>query len=285
MTLKDNNSRITDQAWNKLYDRLDQDGLLPYGEPPKRIGFRMTPLKWVAGLAVLCIGLAFAMISRSSKPEPYVNLVTLNNQNASSTLVSTLEDGSIVYLSESASLEFPNRFAEDKREVALSGDAYFDISRDQKKPFIIDTKDATIQVLGTAFDVKSRDKGSFSISVKHGEVKVTAKKGGQYVFVKAGQTAMLQADNLRTVQTSDAEHFAKYFNSIHFKDQRLEDIARIINMNSDSVHIEVSPQVKARLITMSFSGETLTEMVRYICLALNLESVRQQNKIIITNPK
>lgn len=284
MTLKENNNRITDQAWNKLYSRLEEDGLLSDADnKPKQGIFHMTPLKWVAAIAVISICLAFAFIGRQSKQNYTIDMLTLNNDKDASTLVSTLEDGSMIYLSGSASLEYPTRFADNKREVILSGDAYFDISKDRKKPFVINTEKATIQVLGTAFNIK--DKEPFSISVKHGEVKVTEKENGKFVFVKAGETAMLQAGNLYTMRTSDIEQFSKYFNSIHFKDQRLEDIARVLNTYSDSIHIEVAPQVKDRLITMSFSDETKSDIVKYICIALNIEFIQQQNTIFITNTK
>ncbi len=284
MTLKENNNRITDQAWNKLYSRLEEDGLLSdTGNKPKQSIFHMTPLKWVASIAVISICLAFAFIGRQSKGNHTIDMLTLNNDKDASTLISTLEDGSMIYLSGSASLEYPTRFANDKREVMLSGDAYFDISKDRKKPFIVNTEKATIQVLGTAFNIKDQD--PFSISVKHGEVKVTEKGNGKFVFVKAGETAMLKEGNLYTMQTSDVEQFSKYFNSIHFKDQRLEDIVRVLNTYSDSVHIEVSPQVKDRLITMSFSDESKPDIVKYICMALNIEFIQQQNTIFITNRK
>lgn len=283
MTLKENDNRITDQAWNKLYSRLEEDGLLADADKPKQRIFHMTPLKWVAAVAVISICIAFAFIGRQSKESYTTDMLTLNNDKDASTLVSTLEDGSMIYLSGSASLEYPTHFADNKREVALSGDAYFDISKDWEKPFIINTEKATIQVLGTAFNIK--DKDPFSISVKHGEVKVTEKENGKFVFVKAGETAMLKAGNLYTMQTSDVEQFSRYFNSIHFKDQRLEDIARVLNTYSDSTHIEVAPQVKDRLITMSFSDETKSDIVKYICMALNIEFIQQQNTIFITNKK
>ena len=284
MTLKENNNRITDQAWDKLYSRLEEDGLLPDADNnPKQSTFHMTPLKWVAAIAVISICLAWAFIGRQSKENYTTDMLTLNNDKDTSTLISTLEDGSMIYLSGSASLEYPSRFANDKREVILSGDAYFDISKDRKKPFIVNTERATIQVLGTAFNIK--DKEPFSISVKHGEVKVTENENGKFVFVKAGETAMLKAGNLYKMQTSDVEQFSKYFNSIHFKDQRLEDIARVLNTYSDSIHIEVAPQVKDRLITMSFSDESKSDIVKYICIALNIEFIQQQNTIFITNRK
>lgn len=281
MTFKENNNNVTDQAWTKLYSRLEEDGLLTQENPSNKAGFKLSSLKWVAGIAVLSICIALAMVVNKPKPEK-VNMLTINNENPAS-LVSTLEDGSVVYLSEYASLQYPDHFNKNKREVFLEGEAYFDISKDKEKPFIIDTEKAIIQVLGTSFNVKSKADKSFSISVKQGEVKVTSKENNQIVHVKAGETAMFNAGNLQKMQTTDVKQFSAYLNLMHFKDQRLEDVVRIINTNNNSVKLEVAPEIKDKLITGTFANETPYNMAWLISEALKLRLVQQQNTILITN--
>lgn len=281
MTFRENNNNITNQAWEKLYSRLEEDGLLTQDHPSDKTGFKLSTLKWVAGIAVLAISIALAMVINRPKPEK-VNILTINNENPAS-LVSTLEDGSVVYLSEYASLQYPDRFQKNKREVFLEGEAFFDITKDKEKPFIIDTEKAIIQVLGTSFNVKSKADKSFSISVKQGEVRVTSKKDNQTVYVKAGETAMFDAGNLLKTQTTDAAQFSAYLTLMHFKDQRLEDVVRIINANNDSIRLEVAPDVKDKLITGTFGNETPHNMAWLISEALKLKLVQQQNTILITN--
>jgi ferric-dicitrate binding protein FerR (iron transport regulator) len=58
-------------------------------------------------------------------------------------------------LRPNGSIEFPEIFAETRREIHLTGEAFFDVAKDQSRPFIISTGDVTIKVLGTSFNVKA----------------------------------------------------------------------------------------------------------------------------------
>lgn len=108
------------------------------------------------------------------------------------TLVKTLEDGSVVYLAQESTLKYPEHFAEDKREVNLQGEAFFDVAKKPEQAFTIETARVRVEVLGTAFNVRSNEGAPFSLSVKRGKVKVLLKQEEQTVFVEAGETVILQ---------------------------------------------------------------------------------------------
>ncbi len=67
----------------------------------------------------------------------------------------TLPDGTTIKLDAGSSIKYPKNFNESTREVYLSGEGYFDVARNEEKPFKINTKNAVIQVLGTIFNVRS----------------------------------------------------------------------------------------------------------------------------------
>lgn len=92
-----------------------------------------------------------------------------------STLVTTLEDGSIVYLGGRLCYNIPSIFT-GKREVKLQGNALFDVVGSRSRPFLIETDLVRIEVLGTAFNVKSDELRPFELSVQRGRVKVTFKR-------------------------------------------------------------------------------------------------------------
>ncbi len=103
-----------------------------------------------------------------------------------------LSDGSKVKLNAGATLTYPEKFGQSKnREVYLSGEAFFEISRDTARPFLIKSKEVTTKVLGTSFNLKEKA-GSVSVTVLTGKVKVFTEKDKEAkdaVFLKPGQQA------------------------------------------------------------------------------------------------
>lgn len=279
MTLKERNNRKTDQAWNRLYCRLEKDGLIAPGETTRH-SLRKTSIGWTAA-AILLLGLYLSVnYFNQSDPAADRNLLTRQNMETT-TLATTLEDGSIVYLAGNAAIHYPEHFQPDKREISLQGNALFDIAGNRKRPFLIETEDTRIEVLGTAFNVKSDGSQPFELSVQRGMVKVTLKKSNQDVFVKAGETVTLASRKLRVGPTGNTDQFAQYMRQIRFKDERLADILRIINLQSDDIHLQTIPSLEDRKLTVTFSDNSPETMAELICAALNLQSSRDRNVITL----
>lgn len=104
-----------------------------------------------------------------------VRALIMQENTEQSTLVTTLEDGSIVYMGGETSLQYPEHFSMDKREVSLQGNALFDVAGNRERPFLIETEEVRIEVLGTMFHVKSDVGSTFELSVQRGKVKVALK--------------------------------------------------------------------------------------------------------------
>ena len=281
MMVKENSDKITDQAWGRLYSRLEKDGLVPEEKKPRLIAFRSPAFRWAVSAAVVVICIVSLWLFRSTDAANS-RMYTLHNGKDSPTLVTMLEDGSVVYLLEHTSLQYPTRFDAGKREVILHGDAFFEVSGNKNRPFIIDAGTATVEVLGTAFNVKNMDNAPFSLSVRNGEVKVTLKETGQTVNVGAGESVQVVKGLLNLEKKKESEKFSQYMERIHFKDERLADVIRIINMNSDSVRLDLAPGLGDRRLNVSFTGDSPDVMARLICLALNLDYSRRQNTITIS---
>lgn len=97
-----------------------------------------------------------------------------------------LPDGSRVWLNAASSLEYPVAFTGNDRTVTLSGQAYFEIAPDAKRPFFVKTGALDVQVLGTRFDVMAYpDESSINTTLLEGAVRVSA--GGQSRNMRPGQ--------------------------------------------------------------------------------------------------
>lgn len=84
-----------------------------------------------------------------------------------------LPDGSNVWLNAGTQMQYPVSFMEDKREIILDGEAYFDVARNEKCPFIVHTHAMDIEVLGTKFNVEAYAKQqNFEASLIQGKIKI-----------------------------------------------------------------------------------------------------------------
>lgn len=114
-----------------------------------------------------------------------------------------LPDGSKVWLNAASSIRFPTAFTGATRQVTLIGEAYFEVAKNEKQPFIVQANDMTVQVLGTHFNVMAyNDEAAMATTLLEGSVKV--QQQGQTVMLVPGKQALVKANNIQ-VQAADVE--------------------------------------------------------------------------------
>ncbi|TYR34508.1 FecR family protein [Sphingobacterium phlebotomi] len=101
-----------------------------------------------------------------------------------------LPDGSKISLNSESVLSFPSSFEGNERKVVLQGEAYFEVAKNEDKPFFVSTSAMEIEVLGTTFNVKGyQDEDDISTTLVEGSVKVKTDK--KDILLKPGQSAIL----------------------------------------------------------------------------------------------
>ncbi|QHS58648.1 FecR family protein [Chitinophaga agri] len=138
-----------------------------------------------------------------------------------------LSDGTEVWLNATSRLRFPFNFTGDKREVYLDGEAYFQVSKNDAKPFIVHTEQTDILVLGTSFNVNAYSDGLTRTSLVTGAV--ITKADGKEVQLKPGQEAVYSSDKgYRITEFDDSEVLAWMKGVYVFHNTPLSDIASVI---------------------------------------------------------
>src|SRR5690606_19206192 len=106
-----------------------------------------------------------------------------------------LADGTKVWLNAESTLVFPKNFSGDTRKVKTTGEVYFEVSHDKKKPIIVSTKNIDVQVLGTSFNVSTyEDNVSPTVSLIEGAVQVKA--GSSVSNLIPGQRASIENNQI-----------------------------------------------------------------------------------------
>lgn len=268
----------TDKAWDNLYARLKEDRLIPVEQNRIVRNPVVSRLAWAAAIAVLCIlgGISFYRLNSG----PSEKLLSLENTE-SNTLVSTLEDGSIVYLTAGATLVYPEHFDPGKRVVSLKGEAMFDVIGNKARPFVIETESTRIEVVGTAFRIRSSGKESFELSVQQGIVKTTLKTSSEETLARAGETLQLEAGQLvKSISVPDSQ-FNQFTEKMRFKDDRLDNIVRVISKISERPIVFADTTLAGQKMTVTFSNDSPEYMIELLCMALNLRHFEVGDTILI----
>lgn len=127
----------------------------------------------------------------------------------------TLPDGSKVWLNAASSIKFPSKFTGNNREVTITGEVYLEIVKNKKQPFFVHTNKATIQVLGTSFNINTyEDEGTVKTTLIEGSVKLSkiplGKEGRNdlkesSVVLKPGQQAEIPLGSEGDIQVQEAD--------------------------------------------------------------------------------
>ena len=158
-----------------------------------------------------------------------------------------LPDGSSVLLNRHSSLSYPKRFKSDNREVQLTGEAYFEVTKNRHKPFTVQSDAMRVRVLGTTFNFKS-DKNCrvAEATLIEGEIEVKGNKEEGQIILAPGQRAELNKKSGRlTVKQVDAKLDAVWHdNLIPFQKADIFTITKALERFYD-VKIILSPDIRA----------------------------------------
>lgn len=270
------------KAWDKLHERLRDEDLLP-AESRKQAGRFAPALLRVAAAIVILAGVASALYFGFGR-KSNVEMVQINTAREQNTLIKTLADGSVVYLAQNSEFSFPKNFENNSRNVELKGEAFFDITPDPGKPFKIETGDAIIEVLGTAFNVKTGNGSTFELIVDRGKVKVTLRDNPSVSeMVTAGEMVKAVNNHVVKSKSSAAGSQAWYTKRMQFKDEPLQNILNVLNRNFHTTFVTANQEIGNRKLTVTFSGETPEIMSDLICQALKLKSQAKNGTIILSD--
>lgn len=146
---------------------------------------------------------------------------------AGQTYTVTLSDGSLVWLNSASQIDFPFAFDGKNRQVRITGEAYLEVSQNTSQPFLVNSGNAQVQVLGTSFNINNYDEDKLKVSLVDGSVRLVT--ASAKTDLKPGQQAILTNGSRLMVHDFDTERELSWRNGVYyFNDASLHEIAKII---------------------------------------------------------
>lgn len=177
-----------------------------------------------------------------------------------------LDDGTQVWVNAGSKLEYANNFLENPtREVYLKGEAYFDVTPDASRPFVVHVQGVDIKVLGTSFNVKGYDEEpKIEATLVHGKISISSDSIYDHVTLAANQRAVFLKEKNRmfvenNVETDTYTSWRK--GVLVFEDQPLREILPILERTFNvAIHTEDAHSLNCRF-TAKIENKSLKEVL------------------------
>src|SRR5690625_2586589 len=218
-----------------------------------------------------------------TEPEP-IHYVTAEDQQKRI----TLGDGTTVRLNGNSELLVAHDYLMDRREVSLSGEAYFEVAHDADRPFIVRAKDASVEVLGTAFNVKATEESrDIQLAVTEGSVRfgyMDEAMGGNEasIILEKGQFAQLDSDR-QTILVEDfgVENYLSWMRGrLVFNELSLDQVCMQLGRLYE-IQCEFSDETLKKLqITADFSNDSLEKVLEVISLSLDIDHELVHDQVV-----
>ncbi len=190
-----------------------------------------------------------------------------------------LADGSKVWLNKNAVLTYPDKFDKNTRNVELSGEAFFEIAKNPNKPFIVNMSNATVTVVGTSFNINSKENET-EIVVATGTVKVTDTDNSKSELITVGYSAKVSDNNIEKYKTSSPNYLAWKTGEFVFKETPINQVVKDLNSYYESQIILNNDEIEC-LLTATFIKANLEDIVDVLKLTCDIEIIKDDNNYII----
>lgn len=264
--------------WKKLEARIDTKK-----EKTNRLSFPKYKIATIAAsfLLLVSVPLAYELGKKIATPEPTIQ--TYSALSGKSQLI--LPDGTCVWLNIGSTLTCETPFT-DKREIKLTGEALFEVTKDKEHPFIVHSGDVQVKVYGTRFCVNAYPvNNNLKIALLEGKVSLQA--GGQETFLKPGELASYDKQTKALhIEPADINFETCWANnSFTFNAKPLDYICKYLE-RWYNVNITLTPEIARTCYTFTITDEPLETILQIMARINPIQySFEENREVIISDVK
>lgn len=236
------------EGWNRITARIGRD--------QGRV-LKLWILRISAAVIVFALGYALHLVIESTKPINFTEVVAPLGQRCNV----LLPDGSKATLNGGTRLKYPNRFNGKLVELQLSGEAFFEVSKNSHRDFVVNTSPLSIKVHGTAFNIKSYNNDEI-IEVALEEGSISLYTGDKYVTsLSPNQAASyVRADGKMYIKNENMDVLTAWKNNeLVFDNSPFGEVVKYL-VRYYGVEIELDPELEEKhYFTFKLKTESMRE--------------------------
>ena len=194
--------------------------------------------------------------------------------------VVNLPDGSKVWLNAGSSLKYPTQFNDKQRVVSMQGEAYFEVESDKEHPFIVKTKQLTVEATGTAFNVNAYAPDHVAaVTLVKGKVAVTLYQKKTISFSPGYKIDYNLSTSLYNVNKTNTYKWCSWKDGILiFRDDPLEYVFKRLGQTYNVEFILKDAELGKYSYKATFEGESLNEILRLLEMSAPIRCKEVSNR-------
>lgn len=294
-------SAIDSRQWAVIEEKITERR----AAAQKKVRRIWTTVAWAASLVGILAVAGYIITLPSETPafisESKVSVIRKENSGKEPVTL-LLPDSSTVVLQPAATLSYPSEFTPASREVVLTGEAFFDVTKDKARPFLVFSNDIVTRVVGTSFVIKTGHSAESEVAVLTGKVIVTQNESNKRllpaIFSKAQSVTLTpnhraiykQATGTLTVglvekpvevKPEDAVPAARYI--LDFKEAPMTDVLKALEYTYGiSIQTENTGTSTTCKFTGDLRGQDLYAMLELVCRSVGATYTIQDTSIQIS---
>ena len=258
-------------------------------------------LKYTIGVAATIVAALFLYfyLNPYSKDKNANDIFKLYSSGKAIRRTVILSDGTVITLAKESTIKVDDAFDIGKRELWLTGEAFFDVKHDAAHPFIVHTSFSDVKVLGTTFNIKAYPNSKITeTSLIHGSVRIDSKSNpGYFVILKPNQK-VVSSNQSETTETSVSKEYKVSALQTDSSSKQPEETKWIRNrLDIDNLPLSTIAQklqawygievliadeeIKGYRYSGTFENETIVKTLEALQLSYSFKFEIENNKIII----
>ncbi|RKD90683.1 FecR family protein [Mangrovibacterium diazotrophicum] len=272
----------TEKLWGELIERIQ-----PVQKKSKRL--LMPYLKYTAIAAAIVLAFLVGKIQHSGEnanvglSQLYSTLSTEPGERSHM----MLPDGTKVWLNTDSELKYASDFNQEHRDVYVTGECYFEVAKNARKPFVVHANDLQVKVYGTHFNVKESSKTKQSeVTLVEGKVEVLSPENKSLSYLSPGEKLTLKGDKYRIDKAENPKVLIAWTQGVLvFVDQPFEEVVSYLeNWYGVTIQLDQSLHNNHRF-TFKVKTESLREVLELISVITPIQYNIDGEKVFIKSKR
>lgn len=267
---------VSEPMWAQIERGIHQPAFIENAPERKEKTLRSNRRIWMTSLTGLALFMAIVYVifqrpfTSAASDTPWITLDTPYGQKS----LVTLPDGTRIFLNGGSTISYPEVFAPEKREVNLSGEAFFEVAPNPQQPFIVTASGVITEVLGTSFNVQAFPDKQVSVTVATGSVRVAIRPASAQAEAVSSSRVILAPNDqaiynpaqggFTVTEVNLDKYLAWKDNTLLFEDMSIEEVARILERWYNVTIVFDDDTIKTCLVNGKYKNQSLESVLQSI---------------------